>query len=85
MIWSLVVGWIAKRGIVIGIAFAIATAVAFWDHKRAVRHRAEGANKVVAASKEQGRKRNEKVNDIRRSVKRSDAWKRLRDEYGAGG
>ena len=82
MIWSLLLGWIAKRGIVIGIAFAVATAVALWDHKRATRHRAEGAEKVVIASKKEGRKRNEKVNDIRRSVERSNAWKRLREEYG---
>lgn len=81
MIWTLIAGYIAKRGIIIGLVFAVSAAVAFWDHKRATRHRAEGAKKVVIASEREGRKRNEKVNNIRRRIKRDTAWKRLRDEY----
>jgi type VI protein secretion system component VasK len=84
MIWALLTGWIAKRGIMIGVIAAIGAGIAFWDHSRANRHRDEGRKEVVDASKKEGKRRNEEVRKIRRSVTPDNAWKRLREEYGAG-
>jgi len=83
MIWALVTGWIAKRGIMIGVIAAIGAGIAFWDHGRANRHRDEGAKQVVDASKKEGKRRNEEVRKIRRSIDRDGAWSRLRKEYSA--
>ena len=82
MIWTLIAGWIAKRGIMMGVIAAIGAGVLFWDHKRAERHRNEGKREVVDASKKEGKRRNDKVRDIRRRIKPRGAWKRLREEYG---
>jgi len=84
MIWALVTGWIAKRGIMIGIIAAIGAGIAFWDHKRANRHRDEGRKEVVDASKKEGKRRNDEVRKIRRTITPDNAWKRLRKEYGSG-
>ena len=81
MIWTLITGWIARRGIMMGVIAAIGAGVLFWDHKRAERHRDEGKQEVVDASKEAGKRRNEDVRKIRRSIPRDGAWKRLRKEY----
>lgn len=81
MIWALITGWIAKRGIMLGVIAAVTVAVAVWDHQRANRLRSEGANKVVQASKEKGRERNEQVRKIRDNIKRDGAWQRLQREY----
>lgn len=82
MIWTLIAGWIAKRGIMMGVIAAIGAGVLFWDHKRAERHRDEGKRELVDASKKEGKRRNDKVRDIRRRIKPRGAWKRLREEYG---
>jgi len=83
MIWTLITGWIARRGIMMGVIAAIGAGVLFWDHKRAERHRDEGKQEVVDASKAEGKRRNEKVRDIRRRIKRTGAWNRLRKKYAA--
>lgn len=84
MIWTLITGWIARRGIMMGIIAAIGAGVLFWDHKRANRHREEGAKEVVDASKKEGKRRNDEVRKIRRAITPDNAWKRLREEYGSG-
>ena len=82
MIWALITGWIARRGIMMGIIAAIGAGVLFWDHKRANRHRDEGKRELVDASRKQGKRINEEVRKIRRSVPTRGAWERLRKEYG---
>jgi type VI protein secretion system component VasK len=82
MIWTLVAGWIARRGVMMGVIAAIGAGVLFWDHRRAERHREEGKKEVVQASKKEGKRRNAEVRKIRRSVPTGGAWKRLRKEYG---
>lgn len=76
-----VLGWIAQRGIIIGTIAAVAIGVAVWDHRRADRHRDEGAREIVQASRETGMQKNAKVRKIRRRTSGSDAMRRLRDEY----
>lgn len=81
-LWTTVLGWIAQRGIIIGIITAVGIGVAVWDHRRAERHRDEGAREVVQASKEEGKRKNETVRQIRRRIEPSTAMRRLREEYG---
>lgn len=69
------------HGIKIGLALAVLVGVFTWDHNRANRHRAEGAKKVVQASKEDGKRRNAKSKEIRSGINPSTAWKRLLSEY----
>ena len=82
MIWSLLMGWIARRGIMMGVIAAVGAGVLFWDHRRAERHRDEGKREVVDASKKAGKRRNEKVAKIRRRIRRDGAADRLFKEYG---
>jgi len=81
MIWTLVAGWIARRGVMMGVIAAIGAGVLFWDHKRAERHRDEGKQEIVDASKQEGKRRNDQVRKIRRRIPRDGAWERLRKEY----
>lgn len=78
-----IVGWIAQRGIMIGIGAATVAGLLYWDHTRANRLRTEGAKEVVEESRKAGEKRNDEVRKIRRRIKPNDAWNRLRIEYGA--
>jgi hypothetical protein len=67
--------------IAIGVSVAMAI-VGIWDHRRAERHRSEGAARVVRESNDKARDNARKASDAHARARKPGAADRLRREYG---